>query len=468
MDEKPSYQDLEKRIQRLEQALRKGKDKYRTLLDESSDPTFSFFPDGTYRFVNQAFAKGVGKSVDDIIGHSIWDIFPGEEGDKRFSVVKHVFVTGKTKTIEVQVPHPEGDQFFITTVKAVKDNHDEVTSVVCSSKNITDRIQAEKTLQESEERHRLFFENAPIGIIHYSNKGIITEVNEAMVTTFGSSREKLIGLDIDDIPNKNFSNEVYKSLNGNSGYFEGEYSSYTGKKTSYIKANWIPIKQKGEILSGVGIVEDITERKNAEKALWLSQGKLSAMLASLTDHVSMMDRDLNILWANDTAQRLFGEDLIGKKCYQAYHGKVNPCKPYPCLTLKAFKDELTHTHETQVIGKDGQTRYFHCTANVALRDEKGNPTAVIEVSRDITERKQAEKALRESEEKFRTLVEKSPLGISLIAHDGHYKYLNPQFTTIFGYTIDDIPTGNAWLEKSYPNKEYRQNVIRTWIDDINK
>ena len=419
MDEKPTYQELEKRIQQLEQAFQKGEEKYRILLDESSDPIFSFYPNGAYRFVNQAFAEGVGKSVNEIIGHSIWDIFPGEEGDKRFSVVKHVFATGKLKTIEVRVPRPEGDQYYITTVKAVKDNHGKVTSVICSSKNITDRKQTEETLRESEERHRLFFENAPIGIIHYSNKGIITTVNEAMVTTFGSSREALIGLDIDNIPNKKFAEEVYKSLNGKPGYFEGEYSSYTGKKASYIKAIWIPIKQKGEILSGVGIVEDITERKKAEEALRLSQGKLSAMLLSLTDNVSMMDRDLNILWANDTAKRLFGEDLIGKKCYQIYHGRETPCEPNPCLTLKAFEDERSHTHETQVIDRDGQTIYFHCTANVALRDENGNPRAVLEISRDITDSKQTEEALRESEEKLARAKKMEALGLLAggIAHD---------------------------------------------------
>ena len=143
MDEKPAYQELEKRIQELEQALQKGEEKYRILLDESSDPFFSFYPDGKYRYVNQAFAEGVGKTVDEIVGQSIWDIFPGEEGDKRFSVVKHVFATGKPKTIEVRVPRPKGDQYYITSVKAVKDNHGKVISVICSSKNITDRKKAE-------------------------------------------------------------------------------------------------------------------------------------------------------------------------------------------------------------------------------------------------------------------------------------------------------------------------------------
>ena len=87
------------------------------------------------------------------------------------------------------------------------------------------------------------------------------------------------------------------------------------------------------------------------------------------------------------------------------------------------------------------------------------------IVQEAAERKKVEHALRESEEKFRTLVEKSPLGISLIGKDGHYKYTNPRFIEMFGYTIDDIPTGRDWFEKAYPDKDYRQKVIETWRED---
>ncbi len=119
--------------------------------------------------------------------------------------------------------------------------------------------------RESEERHRLFFENCPIGIIHYDIHGKIFDVNEPVIATFGSSREKLIGLDIHEIPDSKFKAEICKSLSGKAGYYEGDYASYSGGKTAAIKAHWLPIFSKGKIISGIGIVDDITDLKLVEK-----------------------------------------------------------------------------------------------------------------------------------------------------------------------------------------------------------
>ena len=140
--------------------------------------------------------------------------------------------------------------------------------------------------------------------------------------------------------------------------------------------------------------EAISLKEQSEAAFRKSEEKLDAMLRSIGDHISMMDRDLNIIWANETAKGIFGDNIIGHKCYKVYHKREQPCEPYPCLTLKAFEDGKVHSHDTQVIGNDGETIYFHCTANVALRDEAGRPAAVIEISRDITEHKRAEEEIR--------------------------------------------------------------------------
>lgn len=128
--------------------LRNSERHYRLLLDESMDPTFSFYADGTYRYVNKAFAQGTGKSLDEIIGHTIWDVFEKDEADKRFAIVNKVFTEGVTEEVEVRVPLPSGDNYYLTTVKPIFNDLGVVETVICTSKNITKRKLAEDALKE--------------------------------------------------------------------------------------------------------------------------------------------------------------------------------------------------------------------------------------------------------------------------------------------------------------------------------
>ena len=144
MEELESAQaDYQRRFERL---LEKDQ-VYRTLLDESSDPIFMFYPDGTYRYVNVAFADGVGKPQDQIIGHKISDVFPPDEAEKRFTVMKWVFENGQTRVFEVRVPRPDGDLYYITTVKPILDQQNKVISVICISKEITERKRMDDELR---------------------------------------------------------------------------------------------------------------------------------------------------------------------------------------------------------------------------------------------------------------------------------------------------------------------------------
>lgn len=134
------------------QELRDSEEHYRILLDESMDPTFSFYRDGTYRYANKAFAVGVGKTPGEIIGRKIWDIFEKDEADKRFAIVQKVFAEGKTEEIEVRVPLPSGDTYYLTTVKPIFSDAGSVETVICTSKNITQRKFAEIALKEEHDK----------------------------------------------------------------------------------------------------------------------------------------------------------------------------------------------------------------------------------------------------------------------------------------------------------------------------
>jgi len=94
--------------------------------------------------------------------------------------------------------------------------------------------------------------------------------------------------------------------------------------------------------------------------------------------------------------------------------------------------------------------------------------ALEKLQKEVVVREKTEAALRESEENFRVLVEESPLGIAFIGVDGSYKYINPKFTEIFGYTIDDIASGKDRIEKAYPQTGYGKQVVSEWISDLKK
>jgi len=146
-------------LERALAALQAQHDKLRVVLDESSDPIFAFGPQGHYRYVNHTFASTLGLTADQVIGRRIWDIFPGEGGDRRFAVVRKAFEQGTVETIEVAIPLPTGTRHLITTAKPVRDASGQVVTVVCVSKDVTALKQAEFAAQAASRSKSEFLAN---------------------------------------------------------------------------------------------------------------------------------------------------------------------------------------------------------------------------------------------------------------------------------------------------------------------
>ena len=226
-------------------------------------------------------------------------------------------------------------------------------------------------------------------------------------------------------------------------------------------------------MANLQLASEMEVRERSENALRESEGKLNAMFQSISDDMVMVDRDLNISWANEKAREAFGPMLESRKCYKALCDREEPCEPHPCLVLRAFQDERVHRGETKMINRRGQELYFHCSANVALRDEQDRPSAVLAILRDITDMKKAERALSESEKKYRTLFEDSMEAMS-ITRGGKIIDVNPAWLKLHGYenrrevlardVIEFIhPDDRAILtdrRASWPNHEYRSYQIR--------
>jgi PAS domain S-box-containing protein len=148
-----------KSLQQALDELQVSEEKYRILVDESSDPIFSFSPEGTYRYVNPIFARGLGKQSEDIIGKTLWDIFPPTEADRRFAVVRKVIEQATVVEIEVAIPGAEGERHLITTAKPIFDKEHRVISVLCISKDITARKKAEEAVNAANQAKSEFLAN---------------------------------------------------------------------------------------------------------------------------------------------------------------------------------------------------------------------------------------------------------------------------------------------------------------------
>ena len=134
--------------------------------------------------------------------------------------------------------------------------------------NAIDKARSDRKLQESEEKYRSIFNNAPLGILHFNENGTITSCNDEFVKIIGSSRAALVGLNMLDLPDKHLVEAVRQAINGNLAVYEEEYHSVTANKITPVHALFASIFSKdGEVTGGVGIILDITDRKQAEEKI---------------------------------------------------------------------------------------------------------------------------------------------------------------------------------------------------------
>lgn len=179
----------------------------------------------------------------------------------------------------------------------------------------------------------------------------------------------------------------------------------------------------------------------------------------LDDMILVIDGKDRISDINPAAETLFkvkASAIIGQKTSEAF---IN--NPQVQQIFQAMES-------SEIFLVNGGLEHRYDLRVSFLKNTNGREIGKIIALRDITERMQTEERLRKEKEKFRLLVETSPQGVALIGKDGTYKYINPRFSEIFGYTLADIPTGKDWFEKAFPDPESRREAILTWTGDLSR
>ncbi len=171
---------------------------------------------------------------------------------------------------------------------------------------------------------------------------------------------------------------------------------------------------------------------------------LNALMQGLQDRMWMLDRNLQIVWANRTTREAYGAGIIGEKCHRAFHNRDLPCEILQCRACLVFLDGKSRQYETKLVGRYGQTRWFHFYANPILPDEQGRPSTVLAVGRDISDRKKVEEALRDSEELYRIVLSSISDAVFITDNDGAFTFVCSNTRNIFGLSEDEArQTGNV-------------------------
>ncbi len=281
-----------------------------------------------------------------------------------------------------------------------------------------------------------FFEHIATGLIICDTDGFFIEVNEPFCKLMGYSPKELKKMSIHDITHPD---DLSRSLKQMNLAINGKLDNYSIEKRYIRKDNttiWVRvdvsfIKGEGDSPNFLfGTVMDILSRKEAEAKLAHSKKDWQHIFQAIGHPAILLDKNHKIIDVNDAVIRLTGKqktELLTQPCYKIFHGKNNTCPPSGCPMSELINSGKIETIEMEMEVFNG-TFLVTCTP---LVDENGKLKNIIHIATDVTRLKKVEKALQESEARYRTLLDSSPVGI-VVYVENRIVFINPAGYKIYG------------------------------------
>lgn len=461
-----------------EQALRRKEEFFRQLVEHAPDIIRVLDLEGRVIYDSPSVQRILGYAPEERIGSNCFERIHPDERPSIFERFKAAVASGGLAgPIEYRYQAKNGSWLSMEAVgQRTKDEHGQDVMVL-NVRNITDRRQVEDNLRESEERFRSVAETASEAIVIIDEKQLIVFVNSAVEGIFGYPPHELIGQSIfelmpDDVRILHrIALENYLTSGTRTRPWTGIEARGRKKdgKTLHLAFSLSEFRQAGQRYFAA-IIHDITERKHVELALRESEERYRKFF-QLTGVGAIQAQPGNgkLLRVNQAFCRITGfseEELLTHGFREITHPEDR--ERHVDLFSQLANGQRTEIRlEQRCICKDGTTRWVHVDASL-LRDVNGQAIHSVALIQDITERKQAQQALMESEELFRELIVDLQVGVMVHAPNGAIVLCNHSAERLLGRSEEQLigrtccnpATWDVIQENGQPFKEEELPVAR--------
>ena len=471
MAKKPTYEELERRFKELEnetleckraeEALRESEQQYRTIGETIPYGVWLTDATGYCTYVSNSFLELTDMSLEQIQEFGWLHLLPPEAVEPTKEHWLHCVETGEDFDREHQFRAKDGNYRNVLAIgRPIKNDTGKIVKWVGLNLDITERKQAEEAILKSEEKYRSLVESTEDSIYLVDRDGTYLFVNEKHLSRLGSPVDKVIGRTygefhpIDDT--KEFEGKI-EELFETGQTTQHEHRSL--KDDRYFLRTLSPVKGPDEDTTSVTVVsKDITERKQAEETLRESEERFNAMFEHMGSGVAVYEPFHN------------GEDFVVRAFNSAAEGIArisrNEALGNRLLDLFPHMDESGLLGALRRVWKTGEaehlpTFYYKDEIREGWRENriyKLPSGEIVALFDDVTDRKKAEEALRESEEKYRTILASIEDGYYELDIAGNFTFCNDSMCRIVGYPNDELMGMN---NREYMDQETAKNVYQS-------
>jgi PAS domain S-box-containing protein len=383
-----------------EQALRENQALLSAIIEGSPDAVYAMDTQGRIVLVNSAGAAMCGKTPQEIRGLDNTALFPPEEAARLTARNREIMAARRVTTVQEAVTLADGERhFFVSTRGPLLDADGEVAGLYGIATDVTQIKKAQEAVRESEERFRHAFEQAAVGFFHGGPDGSFLRVNQKFCDIVGYTREELVTLTFRDIthPDDLERDEAHlAALTSEPRRAVCSQKRYRRKDGSLV---WVartasPVcDDEGRVKYVQGVVEDITERKEAERKLFEREEQLRQFIDHSPAAIAVFDRDMRYLAASRRWSEQYGlgaAPLIGRSHYEVFPEIPERWREVHSRCLEGGVEEAS---EDLFVRQNGQRQWVSWAVRPWYGAD-GTVGGIAISSEDITERKAIEENLR--------------------------------------------------------------------------